>query len=135
MRQVGGRKRSPGITAITAQLEASGRERALNAEDRTRKLRCELATQRRLVSDLTGWLRQPDGTWIEHDGNSLRRENETLLLERSTLVRERAELQRKLDGARANVSRLNEQRVTQLFANGSGPNQAIAKPSHEGRRA
>ena len=100
------------IATITAQQEASWRERALNAEDRTRELRGEITTQRRLVSDLTGQLREPDGTWIEHDRNRLRRENEVLLVERNHLVRERAELQRKLDGARANVSRLNEQRVT-----------------------
>jgi hypothetical protein len=67
------------IAAITAQHEASWRERALNAEDQTRELRGELATQRRLVSDLTGQLREPDGTWIEHDRDRLRRENETLL--------------------------------------------------------
>jgi len=108
------------ITTITAQQEASWRERALNAEDRTRELRSEIATLRRLVADLTGQLREPDGTWIEHDRDRLRRENEALLLERNQLVRERAELQRKLDGARANVSRLNEQRVTQLFPDGPG---------------
>jgi uncharacterized protein (DUF3084 family) len=73
------------------------------------------------VSDLTGQLREPDGTWIEHDRNRLRHENQTLLFERNQLVTERAELQRRLDGARANVSRLNEQRVTQLFPNGPGP--------------
>jgi hypothetical protein len=121
------------VTTITAQQEASWRERALNAEDRTRELRREITTQRRLVSDLTGQLREPDGTWIEHDRDRLRRENEVLLLERNQLVRERAELQRKLDGARANVSRLNEHRVTQLFANGPGRDQAMTKPSHEGR--
>jgi chromosome segregation ATPase len=109
------------IATITAQQEASWRERALNAEDRTRELSREIATQRRLVSDLTGQLREPDGTWIEHDRNRLRRENQTLLLERNQLASERAELQRRLDGARANVSRLNEQRVTQLFPNGPGP--------------
>jgi hypothetical protein len=109
------------IATITAQQEASWRERALNAEDRTRDLRVEITTQRRLVSDLTGQLREPDGTWIEHDRNRLRLENEALLLERNQLMRERAELQRKLDGARANISRLNEQRVTQLFPDGPGP--------------
>jgi hypothetical protein len=108
------------VTTITAQQEASWRQRALNAEDRTCELRGEITTQRRLVSDLTGQLREPDGTWIEHDRDRLRRENEALLLERNQLVRERAELQRKLDGARANVSRLNEQRVTRLFPNGPG---------------
>lgn len=112
------------IATITAQQEASWRERALNAEDRTRELRGEITTQRRLVSDLTGQLREPDGTWIEHDRNRLRRENEVLLVERNHLVRERAELQRKLDGARANVSRLNEQRVTQLFPDGPGPTKS-----------
>ena len=55
------------------------------------------------MSDLTGQLREPDGTWIEHDRNRLRHENQTLLLERNQLVTERAELQRRLDGARANV--------------------------------
>jgi len=109
------------LATITAQQEASWRERALNSENRARELGREIATQRRLVSDLTGQLREPDGTWIEHDRNRLRRENEVLLLERNQLVRERAELHRKLDGARANVSRLNEQRVTQLFPNGPGP--------------
>jgi Family of unknown function (DUF6262) len=108
------------LAAVTAQQEASWRERALNAEDRTRELRREIAIQRRLVSDLNGQLREPDGTWIEHDRDRLRRENEALLLERNQLARERAELQRKLDGARANVSRLNEQRVTQLFPDGPG---------------
>src|ERR1039458_8643916 len=94
-----------------------------NAEDRTRELSREITTQRRLVSDLTGQLREPDGTWIEHDRNRLRHENQTLLFERNQLVTERAELQRRLDGARANVSRLNEQRVTQLFPNGPGPSK------------
>jgi hypothetical protein len=109
------------IATITAQQDASWRERALNAEDRARELGREIATQRRLVSDLTGRLREPNGTWIEHDRNRLRRENETLLLERNQLLSERSELQRKLDGARANVSRLNEQRVIQLFPSGPGP--------------
>lgn len=109
------------ITAVTAQQEASWRERALNAEDQARELRGELATQRRLVGDLTGQLREPDGTWIEHDRDRLRRDNNTLLQERNRLVGERDELRRKLDGARANVSRLNEQRVTQLFPNGPRP--------------
>ena len=36
------------------------------------------------------------------------------------LARERNNLQRRLDGARANVSRLNERRVSQLFPDGPG---------------
>jgi hypothetical protein len=109
------------IAAISDQQEASWRERALNAEHHARELRAELITQRRLVSDLTGQLREADGTWIQHDRDRLRRENDTLLLERNQLILECAERQRKLDGARANVSRLNEQRVTMLFPNGPGP--------------
>lgn len=109
------------IAAISDQQEASWRERALNAEHHARELRGELITQRRLVSDLTGQLKEPDGTWIQQDRDRLRGENDTLLLERNRLILECAERQRKLDGARANVSRLNEQRVTMLFPNGPGP--------------
>lgn len=105
---------------LTAQQEASWRERALNAEDSLRKLRQELATERRLVGDLIGQLREPDGTWIERDRERLRQENEVLLTERNQLRQAQAELQRRLDGARANVSRLNERRVTELFPDGPG---------------
>ena len=62
------------IEGRTAQEEGSWRERALNAEDEIRNLRRELATQRQLVGDLLGQLREPDGTWIEHDRNRLRQE-------------------------------------------------------------
>jgi chromosome segregation ATPase len=104
----------------TATEEASWRERALNAEDEIRNLRRELASQRHLVGDLLGQLREPDGTWIEHDRNRLRQENEHLLSERNQLLRERNELQRRLDGARANVSRLQDRRVQELFPDGPG---------------
>jgi hypothetical protein len=107
-----------GIETRTVQEEASWRERALNAEDEIRNLRRELATQRQLVGDLLGQLREPDGTWIEQDRNRLRRESEHLLSERNQLLRERNELQRRLDGARANLSRLNERRVQELFPDG-----------------
>jgi hypothetical protein len=108
------------IEKRTAQVEASWRERALNAEDEIGNLRRELATQRNLVSDLLGQLREPDGTWIEHDRNRLRHENEHLLSERNQLLSERNELQRRLDGARANISRLHERRVQELFPGGPG---------------
>jgi len=95
---------------ITAQQEASWRERALNAEDQTRSLGRELGKHRRLVADLMGQLRDPDGTWLEH--------------ERNQLLATQRELHRKLDGARANVSRLNSARVTHLFPDGPGPDPA-----------
>jgi hypothetical protein len=106
------------IEKRTAQEEAAWRERALNAEDEIRNVRRELATQRQLVGDLLGQLREPDGTWIEHDRNRLRQENEHLLSERTQLLRERNELQRRLDGARANIARLHERRVQELFPDG-----------------
>ena len=106
------------IERRTAQQEASWRERALNAEAEIRNLRRELLTQRQLVSDLLGQLREPDGTWIEEDRNHLRQQNEHLLSERNQLLLERNELQRRLDGARANISRLHERRAQELFPNG-----------------
>jgi hypothetical protein len=108
------------METVTAQQEASCRERALNAEDQVHKLRHELTTQRRLVSDLMRQLREPDGTWSEHDRERLRREHGILLSERNQLVLERDDLKRKLNGARANISRLTERRVTELFPDGPG---------------
>jgi chromosome segregation ATPase len=108
------------IDALTAQQEASWRERALNAEDHVRDLRREVTSQRRLISELTGQLREPDGTWIARDRERLREANELLLIERNNLLRERSELHRRLGGARANVSRLNAQRVAELYPDGPG---------------
>jgi chromosome segregation ATPase len=108
------------VETMTAQQEASWRERALNGEDQIRTLRRELITERRLVADLMGQLRQPDGTWVEDDRNRLRDQNQHLVAERDRLARERNELQRKLDGARANVTRLNSHHVADLFPGGPG---------------
>ena len=95
----------------------SWRERALNAEDQIRTLHSELTTQRRLVADLmgqlrqpdgTGQLRQPDGTWVQDDRDRLRTANEHLTTERDHLAKDRNELQRS-DGARANIAHINNQ--------------------------
>ena len=108
------------VQALNAQQQASWQERALNAEDQLRAVRRELAEQRQLVGNLIGQLREPDGTWIEDDRNQLRQENEQLRSQRDTQLRERNTLHRPLDGARANVSRLNQQRVSELFPDGPG---------------
>lgn len=110
------------LRAMTAQQEASWRERALNSEDRLRELKQELAQQRRLVAELLGQLRDPDVTWLEHDRTRLREDNQRLLNERNQLLAGQRDLQLKLDGARANLSRLASARATELFPNGPGPN-------------
>lgn len=112
------------VETLTEQQEASWRERALNAEDGIRALNRELTRQQQLVADLFGQLRDPDGTWLEHDRSQLREENQRLLLERNQLIAAQHDLQRKLDGARANASRLNSARVTQLFPAGPGPDRS-----------
>ena len=109
------------VETMTAQQEASWRERALNAEEHARSLKHALARQRQLVADLLGQLRDPDGTWLEHDRNRLREENQRLLHERNQLIAAHHDLRRRLDGARANVAQLNSARVTQLFPAGPGP--------------
>jgi chromosome segregation ATPase len=108
------------VETMTAQQEASWRERALNAEDQIRTLHSELTTQRRLVADLMGQLRQPDGTWVQDDRNRLRETNEHLIAERDQLAKDRNELQRRLAGARANIAHLNSRHVTELFPAGPG---------------
>lgn len=109
------------VDTLTGQQEASWRERALNAEDHNRQLRHELADERRLLAELLGQLRDPDGTWIENDRKRLHTENRQLLAERNQLLRERDALQRQRDAARANLARHHEHNVTQLFPNGPGP--------------
>jgi Family of unknown function (DUF6262) len=89
------------VETMTAGQEASWRERALDGEDQIRTLRRELTTHRRLVADLMGQLRQPDGTWIEGDRNRLRDQNQQLTAGRDQLAKERNELQRRLDGAQS----------------------------------
>ena len=85
-------------------------------------LRRELSAERQMTSDLLGRLRDPDGTWREDNRRQLRHDNERLRSEGDQLLRERNELRRKLDGARANVTRLAEQRVTRaLPARASAP--------------
>lgn len=116
------------IHTLTAQQEASWRERALNAEDQIRSLGRELSKHRQLVAELMGQLRDPDGTWLEHDRNRLRDENERLLTQRNQLLVEQGELHRKLAGARANVSRLTSTRVKELFPAGPGPDTARYAP-------
>ncbi|MGH9150848.1 MAG: hypothetical protein ACRD03_00245 [Acidimicrobiales bacterium] len=74
-----------------------------------------------LVSELMGHLREPDGTWLAHEGERLCRESEQLLAERNQLVGESDDLRRRLDGARAQVSRADERRVAELFPDGPGP--------------
>lgn len=106
---------------LTLQQEASWRERALNAEGEVRRLRQQVATDGRLVGDLMGRLREPDGTWVEQERDRLRSQNDLLLSERNQLVRERDDLRRRLDGARARVSHLDERRVADLFPGGPGP--------------
>lgn len=112
------------LQAVTAQQEASWRERALNAEDRGRQLNHDLVQQRQLVADLLGQLRDPDGTWLEDDRTRLREDNQRLLRERNQLLTDQRDLQRRLDGARATVARLNSDRIDQLFPAGPGPHKA-----------
>jgi small-conductance mechanosensitive channel len=117
-------QQSARVETITAQQEASWRERALNAEDQIRTLGRELGKHRQLVADLMGQLRDPDGTWLEQDRNRLRDENERLLTQRNQLLADQSELHRKLAGARANVTRLNGARVKELFPAGPSPDTA-----------
>lgn len=48
------------------------------------------------------------------------KDRDILLSERNHLVWDRDDLQRKLNGARSNISRLAERRVTEAFPDGPG---------------
>jgi hypothetical protein len=94
---------------------ASWRERALNAEALSKKLRMDIKDRDARIADLTGQLYDPDGTHLADENARLRDLLVTLNKNLHEAQLERHTLRRSLDGARANVKRERERNVTILF--------------------
>ncbi len=95
--------------------EANWRERALFAEQQLRTYREKNSSLSRIVADLLGQLRDPDGTWVEDDREHLRQQNEGL---RAALAEERlvrSEAERRLEASRSNVRHLRQKEADKLF--------------------
>ncbi|MGW2479903.1 hypothetical protein ACWCWQ_08790 [Streptomyces sp. NPDC001571] len=95
------------------QIEASWRERALNAESELTRTQKEVFSQRCQIGELMGQLRDFDqmvpGESVQH----LATENNSLKLRVRQLTQEHRKLQERLEGARSNL-RFADKRIAGL---------------------
>ncbi|WP_328978408.1 DUF6262 family protein [Streptomyces canus] len=97
------------------RIEATWRERALNAEAELTRTQKEVLVQRQRIGDLMGQIRDFDqmvpGESVQH----LISENTTLKHQIQQLTREHRTLQERLEGARSNL-RFSDKRIAALEA-------------------
>ncbi|MFF4353794.1 hypothetical protein [Streptomyces sp. NPDC001530] len=97
------------------RIEASWRERALNAEAELTRPQKEVFAQRHRIEELIGQLRDFDQMVPGESLQTLTTENTTLKHRVHQLTREHRKLQERLEGARSNL-RFAEKRIADLEA-------------------
>ncbi|WP_217621732.1 DUF6262 family protein [Streptomyces lunaelactis] len=118
------------------RIEATWRERALNAEAELTRTQKEVHAQRQQIGELMGQIRDAEQMVSGESVQALTSENATLKHRVHQLTQEHRKLQERLEGARSN-SRFADRRIadleTQLLASsllsGHKPTQAAAKSS------
>lgn len=96
-------------------IEATWRERALNAEAELTRVQKQVLTQRQQIGELMGHLRDFDQMVPGESVQALITENTTLKQRVQQLTREHRTLQERLEGARSNL-RFAEKRIANLEA-------------------
>jgi chromosome segregation ATPase len=102
-------------SALTAQVEATWKERALNAESELKRLYAEIALQRNRIGELLGQLRDLESDLPEDGAQRLITENHTLKGQVRQLTREHRRLEDRLAGSRDNT-RFLDKRIAALEA-------------------
>ncbi|MFH9968570.1 DUF6262 family protein [Streptomyces mirabilis] len=97
------------------QIEASWRERALNAEAELGRAQKEVFAQRQQIGELMGKLRDLDQMVSAESVQALTSENITFKRRVQQLTREHRTLQERLEGARSNL-RFADKRIADLEA-------------------
>lgn len=95
------------------QIEASWRERALNAEAELTRTQNEVLVQRQRIGELMGQLRDVDGMIPGESVQHLTTENTTLKRRIQQVTQEHRKLQERLEGARTNL-RFSDKRIADL---------------------
>lgn len=95
------------------QIEASWRERALNAEAELTRTQNEVLVQRQRIAELMGQLRDFDEMVPGDTVQKLVTENATLKRRIQQVTREHRTLQERLEGARTNL-RFSDKRIADL---------------------
>jgi chromosome segregation ATPase len=97
------------------QIEASWRERALNAEAELTRTQGEVLVQRQRIGELMGQLRDFDEMVPGASVQKLTTENTTLKRRLQQVTQEHRTLQERLEGARTNL-RFSDKRIADLEA-------------------
>jgi chromosome segregation ATPase len=97
------------------RVEATWRERALNAEAELTRTQKEVHTQRRRIGELMGQIRDTDQMVPGDSVQKLTTENTTLKRRVQQLTQEHRSLQERLEGARSNL-RFADRRIADLQA-------------------
>ncbi|MFI6281698.1 DUF6262 family protein [Streptomyces sp. NPDC050988] len=95
------------------QIEASWRERALNAEAELTRTQNEVLVQRHRIGELMGQLRDVDEMVPGESVQKLTTENTTLKRRIQQVTQEHRKLQERLEGARTNL-RFSDKRIADL---------------------
>ncbi|MFF4551053.1 DUF6262 family protein [Streptomyces sp. NPDC001435] len=101
--------------ATTERIEATWRERALNAEAELTRAQKEIFAQRQRIGELMGRLRDLDQTVPGESVQALVSENTSLKHRVQQLTREHRLLQERLEGSRSNL-RFADKRIADLEA-------------------
>jgi hypothetical protein len=96
-----------------ADVEATCRERALNAEAMLKAAYEEIVKQRNHIGDLMGQIRDLETEWTDESIQRITTENTTLKQRVRELTQENHELNERLKAARSNV-RFQDRRIAEL---------------------
>ena len=98
-----------------SQVEASSRERALNAEDALKAAHAEIRAQRARIGQLLGQIRDAERELTPDTIQRITTENTTLKQRLRQLAADNRTLQERLEAARSN-NRFADRRIAQLEA-------------------
>ncbi|MEU7336675.1 DUF6262 family protein [Streptomyces sp. NPDC007074] len=112
------------------QIEASWRERALNAEAELTRTQSEVLVQRQRIGELMGQLRDIDQMVPGESLQKLTTENTTLKRRLQQVTQEHRKLQERLEGARTNL-RFADKRIADLELQILELQQAVPAGAHQ----
>lgn len=108
-----GEQRTRILDAQHDELEATWRERALNAEDAIKAAHNEILAQRTRIGELLGQVRDLQAEWTQENIQRITTENTTLKQRLRTLTADNRLLDEKLKAARENL-RFHDKRIADL---------------------
>ncbi|WP_406510590.1 DUF6262 family protein [Streptomyces sp. NBC_00212] len=119
-----GERRTQILANQDDELEATWRERALNAEEGLKAAQTEILTQRTRIGELLGQIRDLQAEWTEEAVQRITTENTTLKQRVRQLTSDNRTLDERLKAARSNL-RFQDRRVADLEARITDPSKGV----------